>query len=63
VNDCTSPNGALQDHATNERFIVGMGRNQHQPRIRCEYWCKYGRVHSETRANVNQQIAILSHRR
>jgi hypothetical protein len=63
VNGCTSANCVLQNHATSECFVVGMGRNQQQSRIRCEYWCKYRRVHSETRANVNQQIAILSHRR
>lgn len=30
--------GALQNNAASQCFVVGMGRNQHQSRLRCEQW-------------------------
>jgi hypothetical protein len=62
MNGCTSAHCALQNHATCERFVIGVWRDQHQPRIRCEYWSRHRWVHLETRVtDAEQQSTAISH--
>src|SRR5437588_7718273 len=47
MNGRTGANCALQDHATGERLIVRVRRDQHQPRFTCKRWSTHERVCSE----------------
>ena len=47
MNGRTGANRALQDHATGERLIVRVRRDQHQPRFRCKRWSTHEGVCSE----------------